>query len=45
MDIEKLPEIVLSTLGFNASRLALLLAAQGAVVGLLIACAGVRFNC
>ena len=35
MDSEKIPEIVLSTLGFNASLLALLLAAQGYVAGRL----------
>jgi hypothetical protein len=35
MGVEKIPEIVLSTLGFNASLLALLLAAQGYVAGRL----------
>jgi hypothetical protein len=33
--LERIPEIVLSTLGFNASLLALLLAAQGYVAGRL----------
>lgn len=35
MGIEGIPEIVLSTLGFDASLLALLLAAQGYVAGRL----------
>jgi hypothetical protein len=35
MGVERIPDIVLSTLGFNASLLALLLAAQGYVAGRL----------
>lgn len=35
MGVERIPDMVLSTLGFNASLLALLLAAQGYVAGRL----------
>ncbi|MFI5095524.1 MAG: hypothetical protein ACHQIK_18990 [Candidatus Acidiferrales bacterium] len=35
MGVEQIPNIVLSTLGFNASLLALLLAAQGYIAGRL----------